>query len=622
MKRVVDVCFGVVLAVVTTPLVLVLAVVVALELRAWPFFVQDRVMERGRLARFPKLRTLPRRTPAYALKSHVAFELSQLRALLRRLHLDELPQLWLVVTGHLSLVGPRPRMPEAHEPVDPAYASMREAVPQGCTGLWQIGAHAHLLPHEHPEYDAAYVAGRSLRLDLWILWRTLLLVLGVGEPVRLDQLPAWARRPGTRPAPDNVVSLLSPGASAAAARPRLRLALYHPWIYLTGGVERSILELLSRSRHDWTVFTHHYDQRATFAELREFPIVELQPRVSVARSLAPLAQAAARIAATRLPLDGCRALLVSSEGLGDLVLARTRVPAVAYCHTPLKILHDPANRAKLEAEHPQLRRALAVLGPGFGAVDRLLWRRYAHVLVNSGETRRRVVAAGLAPADRLEVLHPGVDAARFPFSDGPRSAMFLVAGRIMWQKNIELAIDALDVARHQGSTAELVVAGALDEKSRGYLASLRARARDLPVRFLVNPTDAELRDLYQSCLATLFTARNEDWGIVPLEAMASGAPVLAVDAGGPRESVVHGQTGWLLRDDPTAFARRMLRVEAGIGPRWAAMRLAARERALAFDWESFAGRIDDVMEAVALEAGVGVPSGAESQIQLPIALNS
>jgi alpha-1,3/alpha-1,6-mannosyltransferase len=143
-----------------------------------------------------------------------------------------------------------------------------------------------------------------------------------------------------------------------------------------------------------------------------------------------------------------------------------------------------------------------------------------------------------------------------------------------------------------------VVAGAVDEKSRPYLADLRSRATGLDVAFEVDPTDARLSELYRSCALLLFTARNEDFGIVPLEAMASGAPVLAVDSGGPRETVVHGSTGWLEPRDPERFADRVLEVlDAPDGA--VAMREAAVARAAAFTWDAFAQRVDDVMEEVA-----------------------
>lgn len=190
-KRAFDVVVGTVLAVLVTPLIVLLAVATAVSLRAWPFFVQERITEGGRLRRFPKLRTLPKHTPPYALKRALEMDLPRIPLMLRRLHLDELPQLYLVALGRLSLVGPRPKMPDAFEPVDPEYGQLRVLVPQGCTGLWQIGAHTDELPHETPDYDFFYLRYGCLRLDLWVLWRTFRHMLGIHRPVVLDGVPRW-----------------------------------------------------------------------------------------------------------------------------------------------------------------------------------------------------------------------------------------------------------------------------------------------------------------------------------------------------------------------------------------------------------------------------------------------
>lgn len=189
-KRIFDLVIGGVLFVVALPIILVLAVALAIDLQAVPFFTQERIGQGGRPFRFVKLRTLPPATPAYALKHDLdGVPLSRLRAFLRERHLDELPQLWHVLTGDLSLVGPRPRMPDVFEPVDDDYAGWRVEVPQGCSGLWQIGRHQDDLPSAHPEYDRFYIDHRTLALDVWILWRTVLQAVGLAEPVGLTEVP-------------------------------------------------------------------------------------------------------------------------------------------------------------------------------------------------------------------------------------------------------------------------------------------------------------------------------------------------------------------------------------------------------------------------------------------------
>jgi lipopolysaccharide/colanic/teichoic acid biosynthesis glycosyltransferase len=196
-KRIVDLVLGTALAVLATPLILVLAIASCACHGAWPFFTQTRVGQYGRPFTLVKIRTMPRSAPPYRLKTeHEVSALPSLCRLLRRTRLDELPQLWLVPLGRMSLVGPRPKMPDEFEPVDPTYNYVRTRVPQGCTGLWQISEHRTGLPHDAPEYAFHYVTHGGFRLDLWVLLRTLPIMLGVARPTTLDQVPAWTRGPG------------------------------------------------------------------------------------------------------------------------------------------------------------------------------------------------------------------------------------------------------------------------------------------------------------------------------------------------------------------------------------------------------------------------------------------
>lgn len=183
------------------PLVAVTALVSLACYRAWPFFVQERVGLGGTTFRFVKVRSLPPQTDRYADKYSIGQ--SQIPAVMqsiRRLHLDELPQLVHVVRGQMAFVGPRPEMPNLHAALPPGFATQRVSVLPGLTGLWQISPHCTQLIGERTEYDRLYIAHRTLALDAWILLRTLLKVT-TGRTTHLHMVPTGVVRTVPAPAP-------------------------------------------------------------------------------------------------------------------------------------------------------------------------------------------------------------------------------------------------------------------------------------------------------------------------------------------------------------------------------------------------------------------------------------
>ncbi|MDQ2648011.1 MAG: sugar transferase [Actinomycetota bacterium] len=200
-KRATDIILASVLIVVTLPLLLGACIVSAVSLRAWPFFAQQRVGLNGKPFLFFKVRTLPTSTPRYVLKDELQMSaVPRACKALRRLKLDELPQLLLVVTGKMSLVGPRPEMVEFQDRLEPSFARARTSIRPGCTGLWQVGAACQQLIGESPEYDLYYIDHHELALDIWVLIRTARMMLGHGELVELQDMPG---QPGVPPLPSS-----------------------------------------------------------------------------------------------------------------------------------------------------------------------------------------------------------------------------------------------------------------------------------------------------------------------------------------------------------------------------------------------------------------------------------
>lgn len=198
-KRFFDVVVGTIVGVLSLPIIAVLATGSAIALRTWPFFIHRRIGRGNKTFTILKIRTLPPDTPRYARKNELDREsMHWFGAVLRRTHLDELPQLLQVPLGQMSLVGPRPELPGHDDLFDATRVAMRAMARPGCTGLWQVSPASAELQAESPEYDFFYSQNHTVRLDVWIIYRTVLLVMLRRRPVTLADIPSWTLPRHTR----------------------------------------------------------------------------------------------------------------------------------------------------------------------------------------------------------------------------------------------------------------------------------------------------------------------------------------------------------------------------------------------------------------------------------------
>jgi exopolysaccharide biosynthesis polyprenyl glycosylphosphotransferase len=155
------------------PLLAVSALLVKLTSPGPVLFSQQRIGKGGRPFSIHKIRTMHADAPKYAVHPQAASDarMFPVGRWLRRLSIDELPQLWNVLKGEMSLVGPRPEMPFIVERYNEAQRQ-RLTVTPGVTGLWQISADRAFCIHENMYYDLYYVENRSLSLDFAILLMT------------------------------------------------------------------------------------------------------------------------------------------------------------------------------------------------------------------------------------------------------------------------------------------------------------------------------------------------------------------------------------------------------------------------------------------------------------------
>jgi lipopolysaccharide/colanic/teichoic acid biosynthesis glycosyltransferase len=194
-KRALDLVIVLPAAVVLAPLVGALATAIKLESRGPVFFRQERIGRYGRPFEILKLRTLqdePPKTPADFLIAAEDRRITRVGAFLRRWSLDELPQLWNIVRGDMSVVGPRPTLAYQVEQYTDLQRRRLEVAP-GITGWAQIHGRNGLSWPQRIEFDVWYVDHRSLSLDLKILLRTPRILIRPGS-IYGDVQGDWGER--------------------------------------------------------------------------------------------------------------------------------------------------------------------------------------------------------------------------------------------------------------------------------------------------------------------------------------------------------------------------------------------------------------------------------------------
>lgn len=180
MKRLFDVLISVFILIILSPLFIITAVLIKLTSKGPLFFMQQRVGRNGNLFSVYKFRTMtdkPRKFNEQVFKDNA--DVTGVGKIIRRLKIDELPQLLNVVRGDMSIVGPRPCLPVLIKDFDENGKKRLEVRP-GLTGLAQINGNIYLTWKQRWAFDKKYVEEQSFFLDLKIISKTFLIVL-LGE---------------------------------------------------------------------------------------------------------------------------------------------------------------------------------------------------------------------------------------------------------------------------------------------------------------------------------------------------------------------------------------------------------------------------------------------------------
>jgi lipopolysaccharide/colanic/teichoic acid biosynthesis glycosyltransferase len=193
-KRVTDIVLAIASLPIVIPLGAITALISAIFFRCNPLFVQERRGIDETSLRLVKIRSLaksfPKRQGKHEISDH---EFTGWCHFIRRTHLDELPQIFTIIGGSMSIVGPRPMIDEVIDELEPADAKKRSTVKPGLTGPWQISTMGAVALHDHPELDNHYVDCSTFRSDAQIIWWTFTSIFGrsAQEPKALMKRLGW-----------------------------------------------------------------------------------------------------------------------------------------------------------------------------------------------------------------------------------------------------------------------------------------------------------------------------------------------------------------------------------------------------------------------------------------------
>lgn len=324
-------------------------------------------------------------------------------------------------------------------------------------------------------------------------------------------------------ADDNVVS---PVPRQRVDTSRLRVAIVHYWLVGMRGGER-VLERLLKLFPRADIYTHVYDPQSVSRIIRERIvktsfIQNLPGATKRYQSYLPLMP----IALEQFDLRGYDLIISSESGPAKGVIAAPGAAHVCYCHSPMRYLWDHYHEYLGTAG----RVSKMVMPPIFHGLrqwDVSSASRVDHIVANSNFIRQRVKRAWNREAS---VVHPPISVEKYGMSDWVGDH-YLWVSQIRPYKRPRLAVEAFNRLK-----LPLLVVGDGPE-----LEDLQKIAGP-NIRFRKRLSFDELRYAYASARALVFTP-EEDFGMVPVEANASGRPVIAYGRGGVTDSVIPGKTG-------------------------------------------------------------------------------
>ncbi|RCK54063.1 hypothetical protein TH25_01595 [Thalassospira profundimaris] len=310
-----------------------------------------------------------------------------------------------------------------------------------------------------------------------------------------------------------------------------KLAIVHYWWINNRGGEKVLLQLL-KMFPTADVFLHtgrdeiikkslpvNYTGNIRYTFIKKLPLSQ-----KYYQKYLPLMP----VALEELDLSEYDIVISSESGPAKGIITNPDTIHICYCHSPMRYIWDMYHLYKKDSSF-LTRLFFTIISHKLRIWDRLSADRVDYFISNSS-----FISARIKKFYRREstIIHPPVDVMKF-HPNNARSDFYLYAGQLTKYKRPEDAI----LAFNKANLPLKVVGGGEDEKRLKKIANNN-------IQFLGKVSDNDLQTLFQTCKALIFPGK-EDFGIVPVEAMAGGAPVIALKEGGILDTVIPGETGIL-----------------------------------------------------------------------------
>lgn len=270
-------------------------------------------------------------------------------------------------------------------------------------------------------------------------------------------------------------------------------------------------------------------------------------------------------------------------------------PSAYYCAEPMREFYEPPVTRPYQRPQTLLGRAqFAWYAPVRALRSRVVKSQdrrnvqAAKLLLTNSEYSARSIQRAYQLSARVSYL--GVDAEKFRPLNLPRADFVLSVGAVAPLKGYDFLVQALAQIPSRERPRLLIVGNTASTAEANYLQDL-AQQNQVALEIRVDVSEQELVCLYNQARALVYAPIREPFGFAPLEAMACATPVVAVNEGGVRESVVHGESGFLVERDARAFAQALMNVLSNAS---LAQRLGARGREMilqSWTWEMAAARL-------------------------------